>query len=181
MALLFQSNPDEWDLRGHMYPGRSVSWYVSRYQTFTYHGALVLLWEAQGHKPKAVRGLYGWGVTIGDVQQDAPTGRMRIPLRYTERWRRKDDEGKEMREDMAPISAHEVLSLGAWENHLLNLMPIGTNFLVTLEQLDELITKIVKVRFPKSRLYEAFKLESNEECLDASNFVTPKPILEGEE
>lgn len=180
MALLFQSNPDQWDLRRYFEPGQYVSWFVSRYQTSMYPGVLVLLWEAQGSKPKEIKGLYGWGITTDAVKPDA-TGRLRIRLQYIERWVSKVDKNKSSAEHTAPIPADDVLSLPAWRGkHLLDVMPIGTNFLVSGKQLEELSNRIVRFRFPKSQFQEAIELDMRGERLDWTAF-TPNLSFEAEE
>jgi hypothetical protein len=177
MALLFQSNPDQWDLRKHFEPGGYVSWFVSRYESSMYPGLPVLLWEAQGSKQKAIRGLYGWGITTDDVKQDA-TGRLRIRLQYIERWVSKANEKLPLEEHVAPIPANEVLSLPAWKDtHLLAIMPIGTNFLVSVKQLEELSDQIVQNRFPSSQFKYAVQQDIKGEQLDWNAF-TPQLSFE---
>ena len=180
MALLFQSSPDQWNLRRNLKPGRSDLWFVSRYQALMQPGRLVLLWEAKGTKAENVRGLYGWGVTIDELTRDT-RGRLRIRLQYIERWVSKTDESKENREDdIAPIAASEVLGLNTWRNHLLSVFAAGTNFVVTPEQLEELSERIVKVRFPKSKFREAVEQYVVEGRLDPK-VLAPDTIYEGEE
>jgi hypothetical protein len=141
-----------------------------------YPGVLVLLWEAQGSKPKEIKGLYGWGITTDDVKPD-DTGRLRIRLQYIERWISKTDRNKPFAEHIAPISANDVLSLPAWrDKHLLDVMPIGTNFLVNAKQLEELSNHIVRLRFPGSQFQQAVALDLKGERLDWTAFV-PKRSL----
>ena len=110
MGLLFQSNPNRWDLRKYLIPGEYGSWFVSRYQALMHEGILVLLWEAKGSKPDAVKGLYGWGVTTGEMKPDA-AGRTRIPIKYIERWVSKRDHETHVpvKDQIAPVAAAQLL------------------------------------------------------------------------
>jgi len=134
-------------------------------------GALVLLWVAQGSQPPQIRGLYGWGITTDEVRQDEE-GSLRIHLQYVERWVSKTDHAKNVPDEdhIAPIPAAEILGLPAWSDHLLAVMPVGTNFLVTAEQLEALLDHIVDVRFPESKLRRAVHSDTKGEHLDTSGF-----------
>jgi len=170
MAFLFQSNPDQWDLRRHLVPGNYVSWFVSRYQALMRPGALVLLWEAQGSRSKAVKGLYGWGILTEEPAPD-PGGRLRVRLMYVERWIAQTDKDTPLEDHLAPILGIDVLALPAWQDHLLAVMPIGTNFLVTPEQLEQLSDRIVAPRFPDSQFDRAVRTANDGQQLDPSGFA----------
>jgi hypothetical protein len=59
-------------------------------------------------------------------------------------------------------------------------MPVGTNFLVTPEQLTEL-SRLVSERFPRSQFYRAVKTDLSGVILDVKDFnIVPDLILEGE-
>jgi hypothetical protein len=150
MALLFQSNPDQWDLRKYLTPGDEESWFVNRYFTYMKPGVLILLWEAQGSQSPEVRGLYGWGITLGEPVPDR-RGRLRIPLQYVERWVNAADVNGRVPESrhIAGVPAKVVLELPSWHNHPLNRMPAGTNFVVTAEQLRALHA-LVSREYPAS-------------------------------
>ena len=169
MALLFQSNPEEWDLRRFLIPGNDAAWFVTRYQALMYPGALALLWEAQGKLHGPVRGLYGWGITTGEIRRDAG-GRQRIPLKYVERWVLQSDREHAPDGHMAAIPAAVVLSLPTWSDHLLNKMPIGTNFLVSPEQVEELARELVQKIFPASQFAAAVKKELAGDSLEPGTF-----------
>ena len=180
MALLFQSNPEEWDLRGYLVPGNDASWLVTRYQALMYPGALTLLWEAQGRQRGPVRGLYGWGITTGEVRRNA-AGRQRIPLKYVERWVLKSDKDLPASGHMAAIPASVVLGLPHWSDHLLNKMSIGTNFLVSPEQVEELDRVVVQTKFPASQFAAAVRRELAGERLDLDlESFKFKTVYEGE-
>jgi len=171
MALLFQSNPDQWDLRGSIEPGEKVSWFVTRYLNFMRPSVLTLLWEAQGSKAPGVRGLYGWGVTLGEAMPDRQ-GRLRIPLQYVERWIAKSDADENVSdiEHIAAVPAQDILLLSSWQDHLLATMPIGTNFIVTPSQILELSESIVRPRFPDSEFPRAARMDSEGVPLVVENF-----------
>lgn len=133
-------------------------------------GALVLLWEAQGSKPKAVRGLYGWGIMTEEPAPDA-TGKLRVRLQYVERWVSRKDKDTPPGDHTAPIPGTAVLALPAWQDHLLAVMAIGTNFLVTPDQLEQLSEHIVTVRFPGSQFDRAVRAEGEGQQLDPSTFA----------
>lgn len=170
MALLFQSNPDQWDLRRYFTPGERESWFVSRHLAYMKSGVLTLLWEAQGSKDQAVRGLYGWGVTLDEPSPDK-RGRLRIPLQYIERWIcTRDVAGDVPKPDhSAALAARDVLSLPSWKQHQLNTMPIGTNFLVLPVQLRELRV-LVEERYPNSALPRAIQNDIDGSPLVANDF-----------
>lgn len=148
MALLFQSHPDQWDLRKYLIPGKNAYWNASRYQSLMGPGMIVLLWEARGSEPPEVRGLYGWGITTSELQKDYE-GRARIRVQYIERWVSKTDAEKKVPDEnhIAPIPASEVLNLRSWSDHLIESLPVGTNFIVTDTQLRDLLYERVLEKF----------------------------------
>lgn len=170
MALLFQSNPDQWDLRRFLQPGGKVSWFVTRYLKYMKPGVLTLLWEAQGSEDPAVRGLYGWGITLAEPAPDE-RGRLRIPLQYVERWVSAGDAKRNVPESdhVAGIPAQEVLSLPSWQDHPLAKMPVGTNFIVTPAQLEEL-SDIVQKKYPGSAFPQAARLDQEGKPLAVEQF-----------
>ena len=157
MPLLFQANPDRWDLRASLKRGAVVRWYVTRYKSLMQPGMVVLLWSARGKKlPKTVRGLYGWGLTVGELQAD-DLGYDRIPVRHVERWVDAEQDKAQVALDQqdAPLSAETVLQLPSWQDHLLGANPVGANFVVSEEQLAELADTLVLRRFRGSQLGQA--------------------------
>jgi hypothetical protein len=172
MALLFQSNPDQWDLRQNFRPGGKVYWFVTRYLKFMKPGVLTLLWEAQGSEPLAVKGLYGWGITLAEPVPDK-NGRLRIPLQYVERWVSASDSQANAPESrhIAGIPAQQVLSLSSWQDHPLAKMPVGTNFVVTPDQVKELCEVIVQKKYPSSAFPQAAQLDQAGKPVDVQNFA----------
>lgn len=170
MALLFQSNPDQWDLRRFLKPGGKVSWFVTRYLKYMKPGVLTLLWEAQGSEAPAVRGLYGWGITLTEPAPDE-LGRLRILLQYVERWVSAGDAKRNVPESdhVAGIPAQEVLSLPSWQDHPLKKMPVGTNFVVLPAQLEEL-SDIVRKKYPGSAFPKAARLDQQGKPLVVEEF-----------
>ena len=171
MALLFQSNPDQWDLRRYLQPGEKVSWFVTRYLSQMKPDVLTLLWEAQGSQSPVVRGLYGWGVTLDEATPDE-RGRMRILLQYVERWVSAGDVKQNTPEynQVAGIPASVVLSLPTWQDHLLNKMPVGTNFIVSPAQLKAL-SGLVQKKFPGSAFPQAAQLYLQSKPLSLGQFA----------
>jgi hypothetical protein len=141
-------------------------------------GALVLFWEAQGTKQPSVKGLYGWGITLDEPQEDF-RGQRRIQIRYVERWVSASDAANIIPESehAAAIPGEEVLSLPSWENHLLATMPAGTNFIVTPTQLLELTNIIVRKRYPTSELPRAALEDAEGKRLIVEQF-TAQRIME---
>ncbi len=164
MALLFQANPDNWDLREALDPvHRSHDlWLVTRYFNFMHRGRIVLLWSAKGSLTDDVCGLYGWGITEGDPHPDNQ-GNLRIRVEYMERWIGRSRE-------IAAIRANELLGLRSWQEHLLSKMRIGTNFLVTPRQLEDLDREIIQLRFRGSAFGSAVKSELSGVQLDSNSF-----------
>ena len=172
MAVLFQSNPDQWDLRQYLRPGGRASWFVNRYLSYMKRGTLTVLWEAQGKQRKAVRGLYGWGILHGEPARDV-RGLLRAPLTYIERWVSADDTVNEvpLAQQVAAIPADDVLELESWRDHLLARMPIGTNFLIDKKQIEEL-SGVVMRRYRRSAFGEAAELDAAGESLPLDRFET---------
>ena len=177
MGLLFQANPNHWDLREYLQPGQYGSWFVSRYQALMHEGVLVLLWEAKGSKPSAVKGLYGWGITTGEMHRDAED-RTRIPLKYIERWVSKSDRDSDVadQDHVAPIGAAQLFALPSWKGHVLAVMPVGTNFMVGARQLLELTDSIVDTTFSGSQFRRAVELDVVGKRLDANTFVPDRLV-----
>ena len=171
MALLFQSNPDQWDLRRYLRPGAKASWSVSRYLKYMNPGVLALFWEAQGSEDPAVKGLYGWGIILAEPAPDE-RGRLRIPLQYIERWVSADDGKRRVPESdhTAGIPAPQVLSLPSWQDHLLAKMAAGTNFIVLPDQLEEL-SDLVQTKYPGSAFPIAAQLATERKPLDVGQFA----------
>ena len=170
MALLFQSNPDQWDLRHYLEPGKRVSWFVTRYLSYMKPGTLTLLWEAQGTKNVPVKGLYGWGIIEADPASDV-RGRIRVPLMFIERWVSAYDVRNKIANPnhRAAILAEEVFKLESWRDHLLARMPIGTNFLVTANQVEEL-SRIVMKKYTTSMFKQAADLDKAGQTLAIAKF-----------
>jgi len=158
MAFLFQANPDQWDLRQHLRQGESDRWLVSRYQTLIQPGELVLLWMAKGSQNNAVKGLYGWGITDGSLTQSDT--KHRITVRYIERWYHwRNPRNSTQTAWIAPLPASVVLALPSWQESLISVMPVGTNFLLTEEQLNDLAEHIKRQKIlPDSQILRAIEL-----------------------
>lgn len=174
MALIFQSNPDKWDIRFHLIPGKTVQWFVSRYKSLMQSGRLVLFWSAQGSQPPNVRGIYGWGISTGEMVKDKE-GNLRLPVRYIERWVHPNDVQQKTSPEnqIAPISANSIRQLHSWSDHLLVINPIGGNFVINREQMLEFLV-LVKNIFPKSQLIKASQIDGT---IDPNRF---KPMMLGE-
>lgn len=176
MALLFQSNPEQWDLRQYLKPGARGSWSANRFLSYMKRGTLTLLWESQGKEPKEVKGLYGWGILEAEPAKNM-RGKQSVPIMYIERWVSTNDVEQRMSEHMAAISADEVFKLESWKEHLLAKMPIGANFRVEKKQLEEL-TGIIMKRYTKSDFQKAADMDETGGGLEIGQFV-PGVIEEG--
>jgi hypothetical protein len=191
--FLFQSNPDEWELRRYLKPGETGRWTANRYRNQMQPGQLVLLWEARGRQEEEVRGLYGWGITTSpvDVNEKPP----RIDVAYIERWIHPRDadlavQKKEAppEEYIAPVPASEVFSLPSWEGHRLNKIAQGANFIISFEQLEELCREIIQPWSSDSQLPGTLERLQAGETLDVKAFEprtvlmnTPPPRIEEKE
>ncbi len=166
MAFIFQTGSEQWDLRDKLKQGEEVSWSLSRYLILIDSGALILLWLSQREQPR-VRGLYGWGITTENAKEDKE-GWFRIRLKCVERW-------DSYTADKAPIKASDILNLPAWKYHPLKIDFVGSNFLVSVEQLRELCRYIMKV-FPDSEFREAVDTEMGGKRLNPNSFK-PKHLV----
>lgn len=173
MALLFQSNPDQWEGRT-VDPGATVRWYVSRYGRLMRSGEVVLLWEAQGHFEASVRGLYGWGLTTDEPTRDS-RGDLRVPVLYVERWVAREDANVPAAEHRAPMPTSKVLGLPSWGDHLLSTMPVGANFLVTEQQLWEVAGLAAKM-FPDTQLVKAAELDAAGQKISVNKFKAARLV-----
>ncbi len=178
VAFIFQSNPDRYQLREHLVPGKTVFWKAYQYRQKLRAGQLILLWEARGSQEPEVRGLYGWGITVGEIRGN--NSHYEIPVTFIERWvhqsdRNLDDLGKSTR---APIAAADVLVLPSWKSHRLARMPIGTNFPVNTNQLKEIVESLIKSRLSDSQFSKAVATVLRSSDLDPTDFQCKKLIVQ---
>jgi hypothetical protein len=166
MAFIFQSNPNQWRGMSQTKVGSTIHWYVTRYRNLMGKGNVVLFWEAAGAGPPSAAGLYGWGITTGEVYRDGDD--WKIPVLFIEKWVR---EGS----STAPISRAEALGLPSWQDHLLKRFPAGTNFVVSVQQVQDLIRSYVQKRYPESSLSNALAL-SSQAPLEAAGLGEPKVL-----
>lgn len=111
-AWLFQSVPQEYDLRGALREGLKETWRVSRYRSQMKPGDLVFFWMGG---PPDVRGLYGWGVIAGVPSFDPSDKQFGVEVRYH-------------RQLENPLLASKIRGAPALRQMLIFRAPFGTNF-----------------------------------------------------
>ena len=112
---LFQSLPENRDLRIELWEGAAKTWRVSRYRSEITPGDTVFFWMGG---PPEVRGLYGWGEVVGSPQFYADRDQFRVEVIY----RRRFD---------PPLLAGQIRSTGNLDQMLIFRAPFGTNFPLT--------------------------------------------------
>ena len=131
MSFIFQAVPDRYDLGDELRAGRRVSWVASRYRNRMKKGEVVYFWQAGD---PISRGLYGWGVIVGDEPQLRKGAGYRVDVEYVRDFAQDAPEGH--------IPSDRIRQDPALHDHLIFRMPIGTNFVLSDEE-DQAIRTII--------------------------------------
>ncbi len=128
---IFQGVPSRYDVADpeKVKQGRTEIWLASHFRESMAVGDIVYFWRA-GEREKAKRGLYAWGRIVGDVKYYEGWG-WGIRVEYVKRFPRF-------------ISASTLNKYPAFANHLLNRMPIGTNFSVSKDENEAIKNAILE-------------------------------------
>jgi predicted RNA-binding protein with PUA-like domain len=117
---LFQSLPENRDLRIELWEGAIKTWRVSRYRSQISPGDTVFFWMGG---PSEIRGLYGWGEVVGSPRFDADKDQFRVEVVYRRRFE-------------PPLLAWQIRSRADLDQMLIFRAPFGTNFPITPHEAD---------------------------------------------
>jgi hypothetical protein len=121
-AFIFQSTQDRFDLRSKLGTGERKTWRATRYQSLMDIGDLIFFW--MGGEPE-IRGIYGWGKLTSKPYTRA-------------NW---DTHGVDTVCDHRldpPLLARELVNDPQLRNMLILRAPVGSNFLLNLEETSRL-------------------------------------------
>ena len=134
-AWIFQGRPSRYDVAEELKPGKYEEWVASAGYREMQPGDVVFFWRASEGEPQR-RGLYGWGKIVEEPNVDKNSGNW-VRVQYKCNFPKF-------------ISYNALAENTVVATHQLFRMPIGTNFSVSEEQLQELLKEI------KDRLGEKY-------------------------
>jgi hypothetical protein len=126
MTYIFQAKPERYDLRTRLMVGKEVGWIASRYRNQMRTGDIVYYWSAGD---RDIRGLYGWGTITSEGAFVDSRGTYRILVTCKKIFPRHIN--------YSVIREYPILS-----DMQLLVSPMGTNFLLTVEESEALSTLI---------------------------------------
>jgi predicted RNA-binding protein with PUA-like domain len=121
-AWIFQSKPQQYDLRTELQVGQVERWMATRYRSEMRDGDTVLFWLAGSPD---IRGIYGRGRIVGEPFPDPDDGGPVINVRVEEKYR-------------APLSVSQIRADQKLRELDILRVPIGTNFRLTKDELAAL-------------------------------------------
>jgi EVE domain len=116
-AWIFQSKPDQTDLRYELTVGAVDPWMATRYRSEMRDGDVVYFWLAGGPD---IRGVYGRGRIVGEPFRERD-GTPLIKVKVEQRYRK-------------PLGVTEIRKNKKLQELDILRIPIGTNFRLTNEQ-----------------------------------------------
>jgi len=131
MSFIFQAVPERYNLGDELHAGRKVSWVASRYRDRMKKGDVVYFWQAGD---PVNRGLYGWGVIVGDEPQLRKDAGYRVDVEYKHSFAQDSPVGH--------IPSDRIRRDPVLQDHLLFRMPLGTNFVLSADE-DQAIRTII--------------------------------------
>jgi hypothetical protein len=120
-AWIFQAKPEQYEIK-NIRENEEETWLVTRYRREMGKGDIVFFWRAGN---RAERGIYGWGNIVDSAPREIDDWGYGIRVEYRQRFRQF-------------ISVDDLESEGVLLDNLILRMPIGTNFRVSQEELEEL-------------------------------------------
>lgn len=124
--FIFQSIPERYDLRRELVPGRTDTWYATRYRNEMDPGDPVFFWMAGDEN---FRGLYGWGVITSRPYMRPEWKSHGVDVEYEVKFER-------------PILARRIKSDSTLRDFLIFKAPQASNFLLEPHQAHRLIRLI---------------------------------------
>jgi predicted RNA-binding protein with PUA-like domain len=120
-AWIFQAKPEQYEIK-NIRENEEETWLVTRYRREMGQGDIVFFWRA-GNREE--RGIYGWGNIVDREPREIDDWGYGVRVEYRRRF------GKF-------ISVDDLENEGVLSDNLILRMPIGTNFRVSQEELEEL-------------------------------------------
>ena len=128
-VFIFQSIVDRYDLRDKLEPNKKDTWYATRYRNELKVGDIVFFW--MGGK-KELTGIYGWGKIISEPYLKDIWESYGIDIQYEYKFK-------------SPIHVSFLKNDKILKELMVIRAPVGTNFLVTIEQVNRLLHVIESV------------------------------------
>lgn len=132
-TFIFQSVPEKYDLRKALRPGKSDTWYATRYKNDMHPGDLVFFWMGGDED---IRGLYGWGKICSESYLEKGWDSHGVDANYEVKFK-------------TPISAKLVRKHPLLKNMLIFRAPQATNFLLSFDEAKNL-AKLVESQGEKA-------------------------------
>jgi hypothetical protein len=120
-AWIFQAKPEQYEIKD-IREDQEETWLVTRYRREMGRGDIVFFWRAGD---RSERGIYGWGNIVEGEAREIEGWGYGIRVEYRRRFH-----------DF--VSVDDLERAGVLTDNLIFRMPIGTNFRVSEEELEEL-------------------------------------------
>ena len=114
-VFLFQSAPEQYDLRKELRPGEFDNWHATRYRMEMHPGDIVFFWMGGDQN---FRGLYGWGEITSEPYIKPEWESHGIDVKYEAKFKR-------------PILAKSIREDPNLASLLIFRTPQATNFLIS--------------------------------------------------
>ena len=120
-AWIFQAKPEQYEIK-NIRENEKETWLVTRYRREMGQGDIVFFWRA-GNREE--RGIYGWGNIVDNKPHEIEDWGYGVRVEYRHRFNRH-------------LSVDDLEHEGVLTDNLILRMPIGTNFRVSRQELEEL-------------------------------------------
>jgi hypothetical protein len=128
-VFVFQSVPEQYDLREKLRAGQSDTWYATRYRAEMRPRDVVFFWMGGD---RHFRGLYGWGEITKAPYLKSEWDSYGVEVRYEEKFKK-------------PILATTIETDPVLSSLLIFRAPQATNFMLSPEQAKKLV-RLIKER-----------------------------------
>jgi hypothetical protein len=127
-TFIFQSVPERFDLRTSIRPGKTDTWYATRYRNEMRPGDIVLFWMGGSED---IRGLYGWGHIASEPYLKKSWDAHGVDVVYKAFFK-------------VPVLATAIRDSGSLDELLIFRAPSATNFLLSEAEARKLVKLIEK-------------------------------------
>jgi hypothetical protein len=124
-AWIFQAKPEQYEIK-NIREKEAETWLVTRYRREMGQGDIVFFWRA-GKREE--RGIYGWGNIIDSEPREIENWGYGVRVEYRHRFTQH-------------LSVDDLEDEGVLSDNLILRMPIGTNFPVSRQELEDLAQMI---------------------------------------
>jgi hypothetical protein len=125
-AWIFQGKPERYPLQKKLIERHEETWLVTRFREKMSKDDIVLLWSSG---ERDIRGLYGWGVITENSPNYYENWGYGVAITYKVRFKNH-------------ISISKIEEKGILKENLIMKMPIGTNFELTKDETNAVLTLI---------------------------------------